>query len=38
VPRTLSVRLDDPDSIVRSLRKNMAPGTFEVLRNLLADD
>lgn len=36
-PRTASVRLDDPEAVVRTLRKNMDPEQWEALRRLVTD-
>ena len=36
-PRRFSIRADDPDSIARSLRKNLTPEAIATLRNLLDD-
>lgn len=36
-PRTLSVRIDDPESAARSLRKHMSPEDLAVLAELLAN-
>lgn len=37
-PRTITVRLDDPDSVARSLRKHMHPDNIAELARLLAEE
>lgn len=36
-PKTVSVRVDSPDAIARTLRRNLAPDVLSELRRLLAD-